>query len=113
MERGNRDRGKRPGGRLEREKRVVELMIRLYCRRREGNARLCPGCARLLEYSLARLDACKFGPAKPTCKRCPVHCYRPDMRARVRQVMRFAGPRMLLYHPAEALRHLADAIRSR
>lgn len=91
---------------IEQEKRVVEQMIRLYCRKREGNAELCADCRELLEYARARLDRCKFGEGKPTCQKCPIHCYRPEMRERIRAVMRWAGPRMLLYHPLSALRHL-------
>ena len=71
-----------------------------------GGPGLCGECRELLEYSLARLDHCKFGNAKTKCHKCPVHCYRPDMREKIRTVMRFSGPRMLLYHPLEALRYL-------
>ena len=71
-----------------------------------GGPGLCGDCRELLEYSLARLDHCKFGNAKTKCHKCPVHCYRPDMREKIRTVMRFSGPRMLLYHPLEALRYL-------
>lgn len=71
-----------------------------------GGPGLCGECRELLEYSLARLKHCKFGNAKTKCHKCPVHCYRPDMREKIRTVMRFSGPRMLLYHPLEALRYL-------
>ncbi|MCF0199062.1 MAG: nitrous oxide-stimulated promoter family protein [Bacteroidaceae bacterium] len=91
---------------LNHEKKVVELMVRLYCRKREGNDSLCADCEALLAYAHARLDRCRFGEQKPSCQRCPIHCYRPEMRERIRQVMRWAGPRMLLYHPLIALRHL-------
>lgn len=74
--------------------------------RSHGGSGLCGECRELLEYSLARLDHCKFGNAKTKCHKCPVHCYRPDMREKIRTVMRFSGPRMLLYHPLEALRYL-------
>ena len=46
-----------------------------------------------------------FGPDKPVCSKCPVHCYRPELRERIRGVMRYAGPRMLYRHPVLALRH--------
>ena len=92
--------------RIENEKKTVGLMVRLYCRRCEGNKELCPDCSELLSYAEERLDRCKFGSGKPTCKKCPVHCYKPDMRERVRKVMRWAGPRMMLYHPLEAIKHL-------
>lgn len=93
--------------RIEREKRTVEQMVRLYCRHKEGNAALCDDCRALLRYAHARLDGCRFGEGKTTCRRCPVHCYKPLMRERMRCVMRWAGWRMLFVHPVAALRHLA------
>ena len=92
--------------RLEEEKKVVELMVRMYCRHKEHNKELCSRCSELLDYALQRLDRCKFGQDKPTCKQCPVHCYRKDMQERIRTVMRWAGPRIMLYHPVAAVRHL-------
>ena len=92
--------------RIENEKKTVEQMIRLYCRLKEGNRTLCPDCQALLEYAHKRLNHCKFGERKSTCRKCPVHCYKPDMRDRMKEVMRFAGPRMMIYHPLEALKHL-------
>lgn len=92
--------------RIAEEKAVIEQMIRLYCRKKEGNRSLCPECRELLDYAHARLDRCRFGGRKPTCKKCPIHCYRPDMKERVRMVMRWSGPRMMLYHPVAALKHL-------
>ena len=101
------------GKRIDEEKAVVEQMIRLYCRCREGNAELCPQCRELLSYAHLRLSRCRFGEGKPTCQQCPVHCYRPDMRRRISQVMRWAGPRMLLHHPIAAIRHLARELRGK
>lgn len=94
--------------RIEREKRVVEKMIRLYCRGKEGNKELCDDCRALLSYAHARLSHCKFGNNKTSCKRCPIHCYKPNMRARMREVMRYSGPRMLLHHPIAAVRHIFE-----
>lgn len=94
---------------MDREARTVEAMIRLYCRERHASSQsICADCAELLAYACARLDKCPFQGDKPTCARCPVHCYRADRRARVRAVMRYAGPRILLRHPLLALRHLID-----
>ena len=92
--------------RIEEEKAVVEQMIRLYCRKKEGNAELCPICQELLDYAFKRLDRCRYGAEKPTCKKCPIHCYRPDMKERIKEVMRWSGPRMILYHPTAAILHL-------
>ncbi len=75
---------------------------------KEKNAVLCPDCEELLRYAHARLDHCPFGERKSSCKKCTVHCYKPAMRERMRLVMRFSGPRMLLYAPWAAIRHLLN-----
>ncbi len=87
-------------------------MIRLYCRGQHGTpAGLCPECRELEAYAGQRLSRCPFQENKTTCAKCPIHCYRPDMRARIRAVMRYAGPRMLYRHPLLALLHLLDGRR--
>ena len=87
-------------------------MIRLYCRdHHEIEGEFCPGCRELWDYALIRLDRCPFRENKPTCAKCPVHCYKPDMREKVRVVMRYAGPRMLHRHPVLAVLHLIDGFR--
>lgn len=96
-----------------RERRTLEAMIRLQCRdrHRPDADGLCDACRDLLRYAESRLAKCPFGADKPTCARCPVHCYRPEMRERVREVMRYAGPRMPREHPWLALLHLLDGRR--
>ncbi len=94
--------------RLDRERRTIAAMIALHCRRAHGTATLCPVCADLHRYAQSRLDHCPYT-VKPTCARCPIHCYRPDRREQVRAVMRSAGPWMLWYHPWLTLRHWVDA----
>ena len=42
--------------RIAHEKKTVELMIRLYCRKKEKNKILCTDCEELLRYAHARLD---------------------------------------------------------
>ncbi len=95
-------------GRLRREWRTLDAMIAIYCARRHGGRRraLCPDCGELRAYAEQRLTRCPFGEGKPTCAHCQVHCYRPEMRERVRDVMRVAGPGMLRRHPVLALMHL-------
>ena len=93
---------------VEREKVVVERMIRLYCRRKLGVKELPQEYVDLIAYAHKRLDVCKFGDEKPACKRCPIHCYKPEMREKIRNVMRWAGPRMMVYDPVAAIRHLLN-----
>lgn len=101
------------GERLAREEKTVAAMVRLFCHAHHSSAvGLCPDCAALLDYARSRLARCPYGAAKPTCAKCPIHCYRPQERERIRAVMRYAGPRMLLRHPMLALLHLLDGLRS-
>ena len=99
--------------RLRRERRTIEVMIQIYCHDRHTPppGELCPGCRELQAYALQRLERCPFQEDKSTCARCAVHCYRPEMRARIREVMIYAGPRMLARHPLLAVRHLLDGRR--
>ena len=81
-------------------------MVRLYCRKKEGNSELCDSCRQLLAYAESRLEHCPFGERKTSCRRCTVHCYKPSMRQQMREVMRFSGPRMIFYEPLETIRHI-------
>ena len=88
----------------EREKETVSLMIRLYCRKKHHSKTLCPDCAALDAYA-----RCPFMETKTFCSNCRVHCYRPEMREKIRLVMRFSGPRMLFHHPVMAIRHVIES----
>lgn len=93
----------------EREKRMVSQMIALYCRKKHHTrGGLCPQCAALDAYAKMRADKCPFMETKTFCSNCRIHCYKPDMRAKIREVMRFAGPRMILHHPVAAIRHVVE-----
>ena len=96
----------------KKEQLVVSEMIALYCRKKHGVAskgELCPECKKLCEYAQARSEHCPFMEEKTFCANCRVHCYKPDMRERIREVMRFSGPRMIWYHPGMALWHLISS----
>jgi hypothetical protein len=98
--------------RLAREWQTIAAMIACYCRDHHATRDvLCPECRELLDYATLRLERCRFGPEKPVCVKCPVHCYQPARREQVREVMRYAGPRMLWQHPILSLRHWFDGFR--
>ena len=99
---------KEPGKRIAKEKEVVELMINLNCNKKhnsKGNE-ICEECKELLEYAHKRLSYCKFGDEKSSCSKCPIHCYKPDMKEKIKEVMRFSGPRLIIYRPFEFVRHI-------
>lgn len=89
-----------------RELKTIRVMVDMYCASHHGGAPLCADCADLFDYAQRRLQRCVFGDTKPNCAKCVVHCYNKDMRERIRVVMRWAGPRMLLRHPVLGVLHL-------
>ena len=95
----------------QKEQYIVEEMIRLYCRKnhleeeRQGR-QMCPVCQELSDYAKLRSHKCPFMEQKTFCANCKVHCYKPEKREQIRQVMSFSGPRMLLHHPILAIWHL-------
>lgn len=94
-------------GRVENEKQVIKLIIEIYCKKKHGSKDcLCEECNELLNYAHFRLSHCKFGDEKTTCGKCKIHCYKKDMRAKVKEVMKFSGPRLLVYKPLELIKHM-------
>ncbi|MGC8817750.1 MAG: nitrous oxide-stimulated promoter family protein [Candidatus Hadarchaeum sp.] len=95
--------------RIRREKLTITKMIELYCKDlHNNNGQLCNDCVSIQEYAYQRLLYCPFHKDKPVCSNCIVHCYKPEMREKVKAIMRYSGPRMLLKHPYLALLHIID-----
>ena len=107
--------------RQQKELKVLADFIALACRSRHGREQtvpmspelagitrkplaLCSDCAELLSYASGRLRACPLEP-KPSCKKCPVHCYRPEYRQKIRTVMAWSGKRLILRGRLDLLRH--------
>ncbi|MFC1784652.1 nitrous oxide-stimulated promoter family protein [Candidatus Neomarinimicrobiota bacterium] len=95
--------------RIEREKRTVGIMVKMYCDHHHDKIdSMCNDCNELTEFASERIYLCVFQNDKPVCSECQIHCYRKDMRDKIKTVMRFAGPRMTLRHPILGIRHLID-----
>ena len=94
----------------EKEKELVSFMIELYCHKKHKTKQgLCEDCARLNDYAKYRSDKCPFMETKTFCSNCKVHCYKPEMREKIREVMRFSGPRMIFSHPIIAINHVIQS----
>ena len=100
-------------GRLKREHATLRCMTEIYCAHHHApyEGKPCARCDYLLRYAARRLEKCPYGEKKPTCAKCPVHCYKKQQRQQVREIMRFAGPRMALRHPWRSLMHFSDKLR--
>ncbi|MCJ7558564.1 MAG: nitrous oxide-stimulated promoter family protein [Gammaproteobacteria bacterium] len=98
--------------RIEREFLTMTKMVGMYCARfHRSGEEVCPECQAFLGYASRRLEKCPYGEDKPTCVHCPIHCYKPEQKALASQIMRYAGPRMLLRHPLLAIAHKLDGFR--
>ncbi|KGF35836.1 nitrous oxide-stimulated promoter family protein [Hoylesella buccalis] len=95
---------------IERDQETIRLMIDLYCRHHLRLNEVSEAYRQLGDYACERLQLCKFGEQKPACKDCSVHCYKPDMRQQIREVMRRAGPRMVFYALLATCRHLIQIL---
>ena len=73
--------------------------------------KICEECRALTEYALFRLEKCPFKANKKFCSFCKIHCYKPDMREKIKDVMKWAGPRMIFTHPVFAFRHVFQMIK--
>ena len=94
----------------EKEKLIVGEMIKLYCRKNHGTKNgLCKECQALKDYAELRSDKCPFMETKTFCSNCKVHFYKAEMREKIREVMRFSGPRMIFHHPVMAINHLIQS----
>jgi len=95
--------------RMVRERKTIKAMIEIYCKNHhESDGKLCLECQKLFAYAMIRLEKCPFQEGKTTCGKCPIHCYNPEMRIKVKEVMKHSGPRMIFKHPRLALHHLFD-----
>jgi hypothetical protein len=89
----------------------MEHMVEIYCAGHHGSREPCEDCRAFLAYAEKRLEKCPYQEHKPTCAKCPVHCYKRRQRELAREIMRYAGPRMTWRHPWLSLMHLLDKLR--
>ena len=98
--------------RVVKEKEVVEKMIGIYCKGKHGTkGGLCPDCQELSQYANMRLTYCRYGEEKSFCSKCPTHCYSPEKKEKIKVVMAYSGPRMLLHSPILTIKHFLGDLR--
>lgn len=90
------------------ELKTIDKMVGIYCQAHHTghHERLCPECSSLLAYAQKRLEKCPYGEDKPVCSQCTIHCYPTKMREHIKQVMAYAGPRMLTRSPILTARYI-------
>lgn len=102
------------------EKKLIPVMILKHCRGNHKAKRkeekvlkkcLCSECTKLNEYALFRLEKCPFKKNKGFCSFCKIHCYIQEYKTKIKDVMRYAGPRMLFSHPIFSISHVVQMIK--
>lgn len=97
--------------RLNREMRLQNAMITMYCKRHHVyQGKVCQECERLQEMMARKLAFCNGGVEKPTCRSCVKRCYTPVISKQVHTVYRDTRFRMWLRHPALTLRYKIDSV---
>lgn len=79
--------------RIQTDAKILRQFIKIYCKKHHqggGSGGTCEECRKLLEYALKRDQNCKLDP-KPKCKDCKIHCYKPEMRQKIKEIMKFSG----------------------
>ena len=83
--------------RIKKDEKVLYAFIKVYCKQKhleKGTKvfkhNLCHECFEIYEYALKRNEKCPLDP-KPLCKNCSVHCYKPEYRQKIKEIMRFSG----------------------
>lgn len=99
--------------RMRRERETMEAMVRIYCKDHHRQDSICMACQSFLDFAWFRLEKCPFQQYKPACQNCKVHCYRSnqEMQQKAKEIMGYAGPRMMTKHPYFAVMHLFDKLR--
>ncbi len=106
-----------------RDLRVLASFIRLFCHARHDRKNvgernipeivrpgrrpeetICPDCAALLEHGMQKRSLCPLEP-KPSCKSCHIHCYTPEYRLKIREIMAYSGRRMIMQGRIDYLWH--------
>lgn len=95
------------------EKDTIEFMIKLYCKKKHHQKSLCTQCEEIKDYAFSKIDKCPFIETKTFCSSCKVHCYQKTYREQIRVIMKFSGPRMLLYRPRMAIAHILNTKRNK
>jgi len=96
---------------INNEKIIVKMMIDYYCKKNHfPEKNLCCDCEKVIEYAWLKLDKCFYGENKPACLKCEIHCYSAPMRKKIKDIMRYSGPRMIYIYPVASIKHLVGKI---
>lgn len=99
--------------------RVIGKFVEVYCSGKHRDAVckavilpaglderiMCRECASFLEYAISKRLKCPLEDEKPACKHCRVHCYDTARREKVREIMSYAGRKLMMRGRVDYLWH--------
>jgi Nitrous oxide-stimulated promoter len=70
-----------------------------------GSINLCVECAGFTDYAIARRLKCPLQSENPVCKHCTIHCYSPEQRKRMQEIMAYSGRKLIMKGRLDYLWH--------
>ncbi len=102
------------GDRIDKDRKTLEAIGRIYCSAHHDGlkdaASLCPSCRQAVDRTLERTASCPYG-HEGNCEDCDIHCQRGEAREQIREIMRYAAPRMAFRHPLMTIGYLRKKVR--
>ena len=101
----------------EQDKLTLEAIGRIYCKAHHSTAEkdtagLCAECRETINNALARTERCPYGHSG-NCQDCDIKCNRGEQQIRIKEIMRYAAPRMFVTHPVMAANYVRKKLRSK
>ncbi|MGI6787136.1 MAG: nitrous oxide-stimulated promoter family protein [Acholeplasmataceae bacterium] len=95
------------------EKKTFDKMLKIYCKKKHSSTKLCTECVEIQQYAHLKIEKCPFISDKPFCAFCKVQCYQKDMKEKIREIMKFSGPKMIFRAPIQSFKHIMQMIKHR
>lgn len=97
--------------RIQRDLRTLQAIGSIYCRahhadRPKNSAGMCAECSATISFTHDRAANCPNN-HQGNCQDCAIKCNRGNQQQRIRAIMAYAAPRMMVRHPLMTLEYLA------
>lgn len=92
----------------EKKKKTLNFMFDIY---KKSHPQRKEDLDELKSYAFTRIDKCPNVEEGIYCNTCKIHCFKEDEKEEMRKIMKFSGPRMMIYHPILAMDHLISTIK--
>lgn len=99
---------------VDKDRKTLEAIGFIYCDAHhdgpKDDASLCPSCREAVETTLERTQRCPNN-HDGNCQDCDIKCQRGAAQERIKEIMRYSAPRMLLRHPFMTFAYLRKKLR--